>query len=268
METRLVIAQRVLTDVRDGVLTVTISRPERLNAVDRATAGDMRDALVAAREDDTIRAVVLTGTGRGFCTGADLAADGNAQPPMTRTVRKTPLNEWNQVTKAIDEMDKPVIAAVNGLAVGVGLSFATACDRRIAAESARFAAIFVRRGLAPDGGMTYFLPRLVGIPAATDLVMTGALIDAQRALQIGLVDEIWPDDELAERAHIYAAGIAAGASVAIDLARRAVRRSLERDLDAAISYEAWAQSAVGSTADTKEGIQAFLQKREPRFRGE
>ncbi|MBI2761445.1 MAG: enoyl-CoA hydratase/isomerase family protein [Chloroflexi bacterium] len=267
METEPVIAQRVLTDVRDSVLTVTISRPERLNAVDRATAADLRDALVAAREDDTIRAVVLTGTGRGFCTGADLAA-GSDQPRMTRTVKKTPLNEWNQVTKAIDEMDKPVIAAVNGMAVGAGLSFATACDRRIAAASARFAAIFVRRGLVPDAGMTYFLPRLVGIPAATDLVMTGALIDAQRALQIGLVDEVCPDDELTDRVQSYAAGLAAGASVAIDLARRAVRRSLERDLDAAISYEAWAQSAVGSTADVKEGIQAFLQKREPRFRGE
>ena len=259
-------SQRVHTDVRDGVLTVTINRPERLNAADRATAAALRDAFLAARDDDRVRAVVLTGTGRGFCSGADLAAS-EGQPPLSRAVRKAPLHEYTQVTAAIDGLDKPVIAAVNGIAAGAGLSYATACDRRIAAASARFAAIFVRRGLVPDAGISYFLPRLVGLAAATHLLLTGETIDAQQALAIGLVDEVCPDAELAECAHAYAARLAAGASVAVDLARRAVRRTFERDLDAVLAFESWAQSVAQSTEDVREGISAFLQKREPRFTG-
>ncbi len=161
-----------------------------------------------------------------------------------------------------------MIAAVNGPAAGAGFSYATACDRRIAGQSARFGAVFVRRGLVPDCGLSYFLPRIVGLPAAMHLVLTGKVIDAEEALRIGLVDEVCPDDELAERAHTYAATLAAGASVAVDLARRAVRRSFEHDLDAAIAFESWAQSIVGNTEDRKEGVRAFLEKREPRFTGQ
>ena len=257
--------QVVLTELHDGVLTVTLNRPEKMNAVDRATGAALRDALLAAREDDDVRAVVFTGTGRGFCTGADLSA--GEQPPMSRPVRKAPLWEFSQVAMALDQLDKPVIAAVNGAAVGAGLSFATACDRRIAAESARFGAVFVRRGLVPDSGITYFLPRLVGLAHATDMLLTGAIIDARRAHAIGLADEVCPDEELQERAHAYAAQLAAGASVAVDLARRAVRRSFERDLEAAIGFESWAQSVVQATEDVREGRRSFLEKREPQFRG-
>ena len=258
--------QPVLTETSDGVLTITLNRPERMNAVDRTTAAALLDALVAARDDDGVRAIVLTGTGRGFCAGADLAAEGD-QPPLTRTLHKAPIQEFTEVAVAIDPVDKPVIAAVNGAAVGAGLSYATACDRRIAAESARFAAIFVKRGLVPDCGLSYFLPRIVGIAPALDLVMTGAIIDAPRALAIGLVDEVCPDDELPARARSYAAALAAGAGVAVDLARRGIRRSFERDLESAIAFESWAQSAVRATEDVREGRQAFLEKREPRFQG-
>ncbi len=259
--------QVVLTDIRDGVLTITLNRPERMNAVDRATAKLLAEAVMSAREDDAVRAVILTGTARGWCTGADLAG-GAEQPEMTRATRKTPLHEFAHVTLAIEAVDKPVIAAVNGAAVGVGIAYAAACDRRIAAESARFAAIFVRRGLAPDGGSTYYLPRLVGMAHATHLVLTGDILDARQALAIGLVDEVCPDDELLDRARAYAVRLAAGASVAVDLARRAIRRSFERDLDGALAFETWAQSALGGTADVKEGIRAFLEKREPRFAGQ
>jgi 2-(1,2-epoxy-1,2-dihydrophenyl)acetyl-CoA isomerase len=256
----------VLSSARDGVLTLTINRPERMNAVDRATAGQLAAALTAARDDDEVRAVVLTGAGRGFCAGADLAAGD--QPPMSRPVRKTPLNEFVQVVLAMEALDKPVIAAVNGAAAGAGLSYATACDRRIAAESARFAAVFVRRGLVPDCGITYYLPRLVGMARATDMLLTGRMLDAREALAIGLVDEICPETEVVERAFAYAAALARGASVAVDLARRAVRRSFERDLDAAIAFETWAQGVVRATKDVHEGISAFLEKREPRFAGQ
>jgi 2-(1,2-epoxy-1,2-dihydrophenyl)acetyl-CoA isomerase len=258
-------APTVLTDARDGVLTVTINRAERMNAVDRATAGALAEALIAARDDDEVRAVVLTGSGRGFCAGADLAA--GEPPPMPRAVRKTPLNEFVQAAMAMDGLDKPLIAAINGAAAGAGLSYATACDRRIAAESARFAAVFVRRGLVPDCGITYYLPRLVGIARATDMLVTGRMLDAKEALAIGLVDEVCPDAELADRVHAYASSLAQGASVAVDLARRAVRRSFESDLESAIAFESWAQSVVRSTADVQEGIGAFLEKREPRFVG-
>lgn len=256
----------ILTDTRDGVRTITINRPERLNAVDRRTVALLRDALREAHDDDNIRAVVLTGTGRGFCTGADLAA-GEGQPAMTRGIIKTPLSEYAEVTLGIDRLDKPIVAAVNGAAAGVGLSFSLACDRRIAAESARFAAIFVRRGLVPDGGLSYFLPRVVGLSVAAHMVMTGDVIDARTALSLGLCDEVVPDEELAEHVHAYAARIAAGASVAVDLARRNVRRSFERDLETTLAVETWGQSAVRGTADLREGITSFLEKREPRFQG-
>jgi 2-(1,2-epoxy-1,2-dihydrophenyl)acetyl-CoA isomerase len=171
------------------------------------------------------------------------------------------------VALAIDGLDKPIVAAVNGVAAGAGLAFALACDRRIAAASARFAAIFVRRGLVPDSGLSYYLPRLVGLSNAADLVMTGDVIDAQRALTIGLVDEVVADEELAERVHAYAARLAAGASVAVDLARRIIRRSFERDLETTLTVETWAQSVVRETSDVREGRQAFMEKREPRFQG-
>ena len=258
---------RVLTDIRDGVFTATINRPARLNAADRATAADLRDALRVAREDDDVRAVVITGVGRGWCSGADLARDED-QPVMSRNVRKTPLYEYAQVTQLIDGMDKPVIAAVNGMAAGAGLSWATACDRRIAATSARFAAIFVRRGLCPDAGISYFLPRLVGMSAAIHLLTTGEIIDAEQALAIRLADEVVADDALAERAHAYAAALAAGASIAVDLARRAARRSFERTLESSLEYETWSQSVVGPTEDRLEGVKSFLEKREPRFKGQ
>ncbi len=259
--------QPLLTEARDGVLTITLHRPERMNAVDRATAAALRDALVAARDDDAVRAIVLTGTGRGFCTGADLAVEGE-QPAMSRTVRKAPIREFTEVALALDGVDKPVIAAVNGAAVGAGLAYAAACDRRIAATSARFGAVFVRRGLVPDCGLSYYLPRLVGLARATDMILTGAILDAGSAHAIGLADEVVPDDDLPERAHAYAARLAAGASVAVDLARRAVRRSFERGLEDTIAFESWAQSVVTGTQDFREGFQAFREKREPRFTGQ
>lgn len=259
-------ANLILTDTRDHVRWITINRPDRLNAVDRTTVSLLRDALQEAKADDEVRAVVLTGVGRGFCTGADLAAGPN-QPEMTRNILKTPLSEYAEVTLGIDRLDKPVIAAVNGAAAGVGFSFSLACDRRIAGESARFAAIFVRRGLVPDGGLSYFLPRVVGLSRAAHMVMTGDVIDAQTALALGVCDEVVPDAELAEYVQAYAARIAAGASVAVDLARRHVRRSFERDLETTLTVETWGQSAVRGTADLKEGFASFLEKREPRFLG-
>ena len=259
-------APLILTDTRDGVQTLRFNRPDRLNAADRATAAALRDALLVARTDDDVRVVVLTGTGRGFCTGADLSS-GPDQPVPTRTVQKTPLSEYGEVALAIDGLDKPIIAGVNGVAAGAGLAFALGCDRRIAAASARFAAIFVRRGLVPDSGLSYYLPRLVGLSRAADLVMTGEMIDADRALAIGLVDEVVPDEALGERVHEYAARLAAGASVAIDLARRSIRRSFEMSLETTLTVETWAQSVVRGTSDVHEGRQAFLEKREPRFQG-
>ncbi len=256
----------VLTELRDSVLTITLNRPERLNAVDRATAGALYDALVEARGNDDVRAIVLTGNGRGFCAGADLAG-GSEQPALTRRVQKGGITEFTEAALALDGVDKPVIAAVNGAAVGAGLSYATACDRRIAAVSARFAAIFVKRGLVPDCGLTFFLPRIVGTSCALDMVMTGAMLDAEQALAIGLVDEVVPDEALLDRARAYAAELATGASVAVDLARRAVRGSFERDLTGAIAFESWAQSVAKESADFAEGKQAFLEKRPARFLG-
>src|SRR5438552_1953985 len=154
-------SQYVRSEQHDGVLTITIDRPDRLGAVSRDMAGALGRAFAAAKHDDDVRSIILTGTGRGFCSGADLVG-GDPEPAATRTMLKTPIREFTQLTAEIDGVDKPVIAAVNGVATGAGLAYATACDRRIAAESARFSAIFTRRGICPDCGLTYFLPRLVG----------------------------------------------------------------------------------------------------------
>ncbi|MFN8559573.1 MAG: enoyl-CoA hydratase/isomerase family protein [Dehalococcoidia bacterium] len=242
--------------------------PQPARPPQRAVAGVVRralaEALAAARDDDEVRAVVLTDAGRGFCAGADLAGD-DPNPPLTRTVQKSPIQQYTQVTMLIERLDKPIIAAVNGPAAGAGLSYATACDRRIAAASARFAAIFVRRGLVPDCGISYYLPRLIGLGRATDLLITGAVIDADTALRIGLVEEVCPDDDLTERAHAYAAALARGASIAIDLSPPP-RPPRARPRPGGGSR--WSRGRRRSSMPARTcASAAFLERREPRFKG-
>lgn len=265
----------ILAEVRDGVALVTLNRPDRLNSVHRK----MAERVVAlfgeyARRDD-VRAIVLTGAGRNFCAGADLSmvedesavAMGGEAPPAPRADRKAPMGSFAEVTRAIVRVDKPVIAALAGPTVGAGLSYALACDRRIADRTARMSAIFVRRGLAPDCGMSYFLPRIAGVPMALHMVTTGAMLDAEQARSAGLIDELVDEGGALTAAMDYASQIARGASLAIDLARRGIYRSLTSTLEEALAYEDFSAGVAAASADAQEGIQAFIEKREPNFRG-
>jgi 2-(1,2-epoxy-1,2-dihydrophenyl)acetyl-CoA isomerase len=267
----------VLFDIADGVATVTLNRADRMNSVHRAMAAQLASLFGELRRRDDVRAVVLTGAGRAFCAGADLSvveseaplAVGGGAPPTEskRAEKKAPLGAFADFTRAIVAVDKPVIAALTGPVVGAGLSWALAADRRIADRTVRMAAIFVRRGLAPDCGLSYFLPRVAGLPAALHMVMTGAMLDAEQARAAGLVDELVDEGQAIDAAHAYARKIASGASVAIELARRGVRAALDGTLEDALAYEEFSAGTAAATADAGEGIQAFLQKREPNFRG-
>jgi 2-(1,2-epoxy-1,2-dihydrophenyl)acetyl-CoA isomerase len=261
----------VLLDLTDGVATLTLNRPDRLNAVDWGTAIRLIDLLRELKQRDDARAIVLTGNGRSFCAGGDLAwVDSDSlmsERIVPRDQRKNAFGPFAGITQAIVEVDKPVIAALHGHVAGVGLVYAMACDRRFADETVRASAIFVKRGMAPECGLSYFLPRLVGVPEALRLVTTGAWVEAEEAKRIGLVDELVPKGEALAAAQKYAAELARGPSIAVDLARRNIYRALNATLQETFDYELLASSIASNSEDAKEGVQAFLDKREADFKG-
>lgn len=256
----------ILFEVQGHIGLITLNAPDRLNAISAGMAQQIVDLLADARRRDEIRALVLTGAGRAFCAGAHLGR--NEAAATGRESRKFPVRAFAALTRAIVDVDKPVIAAVHGPAVGAGLSYAMACDRRIGDPTTRMSAIFIKRGLHPDCGASFFLPRLVGLPRALQMVSTGEMLDAQAAQAAGLLDEIVAPGETVAAALAYAGQLASGPSVALELARRSIYLSLSSTLDQALYYEGFATSAVGQTADHAEGIAAFLERRPPRFRGE
>jgi 2-(1,2-epoxy-1,2-dihydrophenyl)acetyl-CoA isomerase len=251
--------------VDDRVGIITLEQPERLNAMSAPMASTLLGMLQKLRYDDDVRVLVLTGAGRAFCAGADLAQEGERRP--TGAERRSPVGAYGAVTKAIVEVDKPVIAAIPGVAVGAGLSYALACDRRIGDTNTRMSAIFVKRGLHPDCGASFFLPKLVGLPMALHMVTTGVMLDAAACKAAGLLDELVPEGEALPRALAYARQLASGPSVVVDLARRAIYQSLSSTLEQMLYYEAFAVGIAGQTADRVEGFKAFAERREPRFTG-
>lgn len=259
-------APEVLFDVQDRVGVITLNAPQRLNAISHEMAQRTIDLLEEARERDEIRALVLTGAGRAFCAGAHLGRGEQSVP--TRRDRKRPVGAFAALTRMIVEVDKPVIAAVTGAAVGAGLSYAAACDRRFGDPTTRMAAIFIKRGLHPDCGASFFLPRLVGLPMALKLVSTGMMLDAETAQRVGLLDEVVEEGGALAAALAYAGELANGPSVALELARRSVYHALSATLDEVLYFEGWAVGVAGATGDRAEGVRAFLERREPRFRGE
>lgn len=249
----------------DGpVATITIDRPEALNALTVPVKVALREALESLAVDRAVRAVILTGAGRAFCAGQDLAErDQPNAAPLEVEVRE----RYNPIIRALRSMGQPVIAAVNGVAAGAGASLAFACDLRIAAEEARFVLAFGRIGLVPDSGATWFLPRLVGPAKAAELALVGDPIDAAEALRIGLVSRVVPGDQLAAEARALAERLAAGAPLALSLTKGALERALTIDLDEALEGEAKLQGIAGASADHAEGLAAFRDKRSPRFSG-
>ncbi len=252
----------------DGVRTITLNRPDVLNAFNTGLLKALGKATRDAAKDKSVRCVVITGAGRAFCSGQDLAevADrykGGEAIDFGVLLRGL----YNPITLTIRTMEKPVVASVNGVAAGAGCTLALACDIRVAAESASFIEAFVNVGLVPDSGGTFMLPRLVGLARAMELAMTGRKVGAEEAHRIGLINHVIPDGELAARTQELARKLAEKPARAIALTKRAINAAWSSDLETQLEYEAMLQTTAGRTDDHREGVTAFLEKRPPKFTG-
>lgn len=252
--------------VEDGVGTILLNRPDKKNAFTLEMLHRWAEVYREARVDDNVGALVLTGTGDAFCSGGDLEGLTPGEP--TPYDRKAFLTEHvHRVAYALEDLDKPVIAGVNGAAVGAGMDMALMCDLRFAARSARFSEGYVRVGLVPGDGGAYFLPRLVGTAKALELLLTGDFIDAEEAHRVGIVNRVYEDEDLAKETQRFAARIAAGPPLVVRMIKRTVYQSARSDLRTSLDLVSSHMGIVQSTEDSKEALSAFREKREPRFRG-
>ncbi|MCL6671128.1 enoyl-CoA hydratase/isomerase family protein [Streptomyces panaciradicis] len=257
----------VLHTVDAGVAHLTLNRPKALNALTPDQRELLVELLAGASADPDVRAVVLTGTGRGFCAGADLRGGAAGGERVAGDVARLIRTGAQRLIAAVLDCEKPVIAAVNGTAAGLGAHLALACDLVLAAESAKFIEVFVRRGLVPDGGGAYLLPRLVGPQRAKELMFFGDALTAADAECVGLVNRVVPDAELDKTAREWAARLAAGPTRALALTKQLVNASLDGDRAAAFAAEAAAQEINMTTADAQEGVRSFVERRSPEYRG-
>jgi 2-(1,2-epoxy-1,2-dihydrophenyl)acetyl-CoA isomerase len=275
-------APPVVCTVSDAVATVRLNRPEAMNSLTRDTKEALLATLRAVADDDAVRAVILTGSGRAFCVGQDLrehvadlrAADGGtssgdltegsaASGALGTTVRE----HYNPIATLLSTMPKPVLAAVNGVAAGAGASFAFACDLRLLGESGGFNLAFAGIGLSCDSGASWWLPRLVGVARAKELLLLPRTVRAAEALELGLATRVVPDDELAAAAAELAGRLAIGPTQAYAAIRRAVAYSQGHDLHSSLEHEAELMERTGATADHRGAVEAFVAKRPPRFSG-
>ncbi|GIX48141.1 MAG: crotonase [Candidatus Tectimicrobiota bacterium] len=258
----------ILLERRGAIAIVTFNRPERMNTMSQTLVAETLAALEGFQHDPEVRVVILTGAGdRAFCAGADVADLQQEAAEATAMARRRYVQQVQKLTLAIRQLEKPVLAAVNGVAAGGGCDIALACDIRIASERARFGEVFARIGLFPGTGGTYFLPRLVGIAKALELIWTGDLIDAREAERIGLVSRVVPAEALLPETLRFAERLAQGPPLAISLAKAAVYRGLDLDITSAFDYAATAESITLTSEDHQEGVRAFREKRPPQFRG-
>jgi 2-(1,2-epoxy-1,2-dihydrophenyl)acetyl-CoA isomerase len=251
---------------RDGaVLTLTLNRPDALNALNRETTGALRNALEAAAHDREVGAIILTGAGRAFCAGADLKDVSARQQAGDTDLGADLRTNYAPMIRAIRACPKPVIAAINGTAAGAGLSLALACDLRIAAAGAQLIVVFVRVGLVPDAGSLFFLTRMLGLSKATELALTGEPLSAEDAQRLGLLAAVVPPGELMAAALERGRQLAGGPRQTYALIKRGMERALDLDLEQTLELESQLQAAAAKTPDAQEAIRAFTEKRKPRF---
>lgn len=259
----------LLEAVKEGVAVLTLNRPERLNAMSRPMLDALLEALPRLADDPAVGAVVLAGAGRGFCAGGDVKAmaEGQELGGDTLEEKAQALRGRMEVSRWLHELPKPTIAMVRGAAAGAGLSLALACDMRIAGDSARFGTAFARVGYSGDFGGSFFLTRLVGTAKARELYFTADLLDAQQALALGLVNRVVPDPRLEEETLALAGRIARGPSIAYRYMKRNLNAAESGALKELLDLEAWHHTRCGMTEDHREATRAFVEKREPVFRG-
>ena len=255
----------LLYHVHDGVATITLNRPDVFNAFNDEQSYELQDALKQAHKNTEVRVVVLTGAGKAFCSGQDLKAiaDTTGKRDLSESLHK----RYNPIIRAMRNLPKPIIARVNGVAAGAGCSLALAADLVVAAESAKFIEVFVNVGLVLDSGSSYFLPRLVGSARAFEMSTMASKVSAKQAYEWGMVNKVAPDAELDAAVAVYTDYYKAAPTKAIAMMKKMLNKSFHSDLDTMLEYEAYCQKIAGDSADYKEGVAAFNEKRKPNFTG-
>lgn len=259
--------ETIIFENKDDIAKLTLNRPDRLNSLNTQLITELYEGLEESRKNPQVRAIILTGAGRGFCSGADTSDLGSKSVEGGAEDFGIRMERYSRVIKALRDIEKPVIASVNGPAVAAGMNLALACDIRIASDRARFGETFVRVGLSPDCGGGYLLWRLVGLSKATELMFTGEIVSAEEAQRIGLVNKVVPHEELEKATMEFARRMAKGPTRAIGLAKKILIRGMETDLASLLDFEAFAQYQTAASDDSKEGVKAFVEKREPNFQG-
>ena len=248
----------------EGVLRITLNRPDRFNAFNDEMSYELQDALKAAKRDESVRVVVLTGAGKAFCSGQDLKAIKDSKD---RNLADSLHKRYNPIIRAMRSMPKPIIALVNGVAAGAGCSLALASDLIVASETAAFIEVFVNVGLVLDSGSSYFLPRLVGSARAFELSTMGNKVSAAQALEWGMINAVAAPEELEATLEKYTSYYKSAPTKAIGMMKTMLNKSFHSDLDTMLDYEAYCQEIAGKSADNKEGVAAFNEKRKPVFTG-
>jgi len=261
--------QTVKAETRNGVQWIRLNRPDKLNAFNEQMGNDLQDALKEGEKDPKVRCLVITGEGRAFSVGEDLNTNrevySSGKPLLLGEVLR---RKYNPIVSRIRRMDKPVLGALNGVAAGAGLGLALACDLRAASDKATFHEAFIKVGLAPDSGTSFWLTRILGLGKAMEITMLGEPIDARTALNMGLVNWVFPDPEFMSEVGRIAERLAVGPTRALALTKRALNRAIVVDMDSALEYEAYLQEIAGRSKDHVEGVKAFFEKRKASFSGQ